>query len=546
MILSYRKHFVELYLGLSKEEIDRLEVETIVEEHKRTPSPAPREMRRALPCAYLGPEKDQNVCGSCTNNTRVKVFSCSNPGKPDGRTTLRFCWDHCPIYTPEYGSWNDLPEPVQMPSENMSLVSALKLLDSPPIVPQGSQAEWSSWKVVSDAHIIGADAAAARALRLSCPSLPQEKGIVMGVGGTDLYTQAWVCTKRLRDLGCKLPIQWWYIGLGEMDPTMIDLVQSELNVECVNARDHTALHPARILAGWELKPYSIIHSPFYQVLYLDADNTPCRDPTYLFDAMLFQELGAVFWPDIPPPNRMEWIPPKAWESCGMAYISSRAFETGQLMVDKRKCWPALQLTMWINEHSDRFYRVVYGDKDTFLLAWTKTNTRYAMPGRGADDNGAGLTHFDLQDNRIFQHRCQHKWRYQGPNRSPRTFYFGAECLQIIDGLCQRWCGRPWDPQYMSPDEDRLADEVVGLYQYERIGLNIRPLQLMQNGKIGTGRAGCEDYWSLYILNGVPTLIIGGGGRATMFLTGGLNRGIWRGRWEYYERCPVALVKLEGC
>ncbi len=34
------------------------------------------------------------------------------------------------------------------------------------------------------------------------------------------------------------------------------------------------------------------------ILYLDADNLPIADPTYLFAAQGFRETGAVFWPDM--------------------------------------------------------------------------------------------------------------------------------------------------------------------------------------------------------------------------------------------------------
>ena len=46
-----------------------------------------------------------------------------------------------------------------------------------------------------------------------------------------------------------------------------------------------------------------------------------------------------------------------------------SFETGQMVFDKSKCWPALSLVTWLNQHSDLLYEHIYGDKDTFLLGW---------------------------------------------------------------------------------------------------------------------------------------------------------------------------------
>ena len=36
---------------------------------------------------------------------------------------------------------------------------------------------------------------------------------------------------------------------------------------------------------------------FDDVLMLDSDNIPVRDPAFLFDSVEFREMGAVFWPD---------------------------------------------------------------------------------------------------------------------------------------------------------------------------------------------------------------------------------------------------------
>lgn len=36
---------------------------------------------------------------------------------------------------------------------------------------------------------------------------------------------------------------------------------------------------------------------FDELLLVDSDNVPVRDPAFLFDSVEFQELGAVFWPD---------------------------------------------------------------------------------------------------------------------------------------------------------------------------------------------------------------------------------------------------------
>ncbi len=42
--------------------------------------------------------------------------------------------------------------------------------------------------------------------------------------------------------------------------------------------------------------FAILHSSFEEVLFLDADNTPVRDPSLLFNYDEFRK-GDLFWPD---------------------------------------------------------------------------------------------------------------------------------------------------------------------------------------------------------------------------------------------------------
>ena len=136
-------------------------------------------------------------------------------------------------------------------------------------------------------------------------------------------------------------------------------------------------HPVRRLGGWECKPYAILHSPFREVLWLDADNVPLVDPSCLFAEPAYAETGAIFWPDLTslPPDH------PIWTICRVPWRDEPEFESGQIVLDKARCWDALQLTMHLNEWSDFYYRYVYGDKETFHLAWRMLDQPYAMPTR---------------------------------------------------------------------------------------------------------------------------------------------------------------------
>src|SRR6185369_13685961 len=120
-----------------------------------------------------------------------------------------------------------------------------------------------------------------------------------------------------------LPVQFWHLGAREMNPYMKSLV-APLGVECVDALEVRKQRPARILNGWEIKPYAIIHSSFKEVLLLDADNVPVLNPEFLFRTPEFLDTGAIFWPDYGKlaPTR------KIWKLCGVEYRHEPEFETG--------------------------------------------------------------------------------------------------------------------------------------------------------------------------------------------------------------------------
>ena len=155
-------------------------------------------------------------------------------------------------------------------------------------------------------------------------------------------------------------------------------------------------------------PFSVIHSPFEEVLYLDADSFPTRNPEYLFDLPEYKESGSIFWPDLPPSGRKEWIPRDVWEMWGLQYDSGPDLESGQFLVNKSRCWHELQVTMWLNEHSDWVYKHVYGDKSTYNLAWSGCNTHYASPRKLPAWDHPMILQYDLEGDLIFQHCCQGK------------------------------------------------------------------------------------------------------------------------------------------
>ncbi len=292
-----------------------------------------------------------------------------------------------------------------------------------------------------DSHNITVENAPQRADEFlnTIPPYPSAKysgrGIVICAGGLGYFTRAWVCIRMLRQFGCTLPIEVWHLGRTELDERMESLL-APLNVRCVDARQMLDRAPMRNPLGWELKCYSLLHSRFREVLSLDADNVPIENPEFLFETPEFQQTGAIFWPDYGYLGTRR----KIWKLCDVPYRKEAEFESGQMVVNKEVCWRALNLAWWYNDHSEFFYRHIHGDKDTFHMAWRRTNTPYSMPAYPIESLEGVMCQHDFSGRRIFQHRNSHKWSFFGENRRIPGFRFEDDCRAHLDNLRTQWNG----------------------------------------------------------------------------------------------------------
>ena len=377
------------------------------------------------------------------------------------------------------------------------------------------------------------------------------RGIVICGCGDVYFPCAWVCIGVLRRLGCTLPIELWYRGRREMTEEMIALVEP-LGVTCVDAYGVVRRHPFRRLDSWELKPFAITWSRFSEVLYLDADNVPLRDPAFLFDLPEYRAAGALFWPDryAGPGTAIEWLEREAWEACGVPYRLEPEIEAGQLLIDKRRSWRALQLTLHLNEHSDYYYAFFLGDKDTFHLAWRRTGTEYALVPRPPRTLGKWevILQHDFAGAPLFQHRNGSKWSLTRANPAIPGFRDERACLELLCALGARWAPpvRAF-PAEFTKSERRQYDALCAtrLFDYAFEGLGTRRIELCPDFRIGEGAAKMEVGWMIEDdADGAPLLSIRNANAPTCFLRPEAG-GAWGGRWLVYHRGRVTLRPAEG-
>ncbi|EQC41517.1 hypothetical protein SDRG_01482 [Saprolegnia diclina VS20] len=240
---------------------------------------------------------------------------------------------------------------------------------------------------------------------------------------------AYAAIRVLRDHGCEIPIEMWYRP-DEMsaDVPLIHELTRDYNVHMREIFDKRAV-------GFHTKPHAVYYSAYDNILLLDADNIPVRDPSYLFEDPTFLRDGAVFWPDYwQPANSLFDVHSHSlvWQLLGMDFWDQFEQESGQVLINRRKAKDALNKLMYYSTHEPHLIdklSLVWGDKDLFRLAWRNTSTPYHMierpPAIGGIYSyakrvfcGLAMVQYDPTGNIVFFHRNSVK--LDGSANQPHT------------------------------------------------------------------------------------------------------------------------------
>lgn len=214
----------------------------------------------------------------------------------------------------------------------------------------------------------------------------------------------------LRDTGCKLPIEVILPSRDDYDLDLCNNILPSFNGRCKIMSDFL---PSKLVGGlknFQLKSMALLISSFKNVLYLDADNLPIKNPDYLFANKPFTELHMIIWPDLwrrsTSPSFYEIadieVDPN-WQMRNSYFagdkrgstrgevslhdtkgtIPEASSETGQFMINKEVHFGTLILSLYYNYYGPDFYYPLLsqgaageGDKDTFIAAAHKLNLPY--------------------------------------------------------------------------------------------------------------------------------------------------------------------------
>lgn len=98
-----------------------------------------------------------------------------------------------------------------------------------------------------------------------------------------------------------------------------------------------------------------------------------RDPKYLINSKEFKSTGAILWPDYWHQSKSNPVFDILNITCSHTHYQQ---ESGQLLIHRERHWKPLQLSYYMNEQTDLYYRLFLGDKETFYLSWKALNASY--------------------------------------------------------------------------------------------------------------------------------------------------------------------------
>lgn len=235
---------------------------------------------------------------------------------------------------------------------------------------------------------------------------------IMYLGGGKYNQLVLTSLSVLRSLGSVLPVEVIMPKNSDFNIDLCTNVFPRLNAKCVVIEGLVSPEIMKKINGYQLKNLALLVSSFKNVLYLDADNIPIKNPDILFVNEPFKSSRMVMWPDL-------WrrsTSPKFYEITGIdvdrstqernsyfegdgrgkssdpnlisyhdlkGAIPEASSETGQMMIDKEKHFSTLILSMYYNFYGPDFYYPLLtqgaageGDKETFIAAAHKLGLPY--------------------------------------------------------------------------------------------------------------------------------------------------------------------------
>ena len=181
------------------------------------------------------------------------------------------------------------------------------------------------------------------------------RGVIILAGGR-FSGYAATTINMLRQSGSTLPVEVWAKDESEEVHEWCLELEREHGAACRRLSDYITLgsltdwlnprswggskgsaHP---WSAYQWKALATVFSTFEEFLLLDADSMPVQNPDSLFESDIYNEYGAILWPDKWTSVTSPWLPYLVGLSDEPSDVlfGLRTVESGQLIWDKRKHW----------------------------------------------------------------------------------------------------------------------------------------------------------------------------------------------------------------
>ena len=141
----------------------------------------------------------------------------------------------------------------------------------------------------------------------------------------------------LREVGSQLPVEVWMKNSTEEKAGWCAELQ-EQGMVCRKLEDYLDMsvlpHP------YQWKIFTMLFSSFQEILFLDADNIPLRNPDYLFESEVYKKNGAILWPDYWTHTGSPLLPyvMAVTDEASDKFQGEQTVESGQMVWNKRIHW----------------------------------------------------------------------------------------------------------------------------------------------------------------------------------------------------------------
>lgn len=222
-----------------------------------------------------------------------------------------------------------------------------------------------------------------------------KKGIAMTIGNQRHVDNAYTTLATLREEHkSTMPVTIFHWG-DEVTAEVMKAFETKFGAKFVDlkaqefALPHKCAEKTSAPSGFSIKAQAVYHaqSQFEHMLWLDVDNTLLVAPETLFESEEYKTFGSTFWPDF----MQGWVQDEIYEILTEGKHTPAQVadtESGQFLLNTCQHQDVLEYMQALNENPDVTYDRMYGDKDTYRLAFAlagkldKFHQVAAMPAAG--------------------------------------------------------------------------------------------------------------------------------------------------------------------